>query len=85
MRGNVADMVVGIIIGAAFGTIVKSLGADIIKPPIGLLLGNVDFSNLIIVLKAGSTEGPLVTFAEVQKAVLSRSITVCLPIPLSAL
>ncbi|MFO7554802.1 MAG: large conductance mechanosensitive channel protein MscL [Desulfobacterales bacterium] len=46
MRGNVVDMAVGIIIGAAFGTIVKSLVDDIIMPPIGLLLGNVDFSNL---------------------------------------
>ena len=46
MRGNVVDMAVGIIIGAAFGTIVKSLVADVIMPPIGLLLGNVDFSEL---------------------------------------
>ncbi len=46
MRGNVVDMAVGIIIGAAFGTIVKSLVSDIIMPPIGLLLGNVDFTNL---------------------------------------
>ncbi len=68
MRGNVVDMAVGIIIGAAFGTIVKSLVADIIMPPIGLLLGNVDFSNLFIVLKAGSSAGPLATIAEAQKA-----------------
>ena len=53
MRGNVVDMAVGIIIGAAFGTIVSSLVADIIMPPIGLLLGNIDFSNLFIVLKQG--------------------------------
>lgn len=46
MRGNVIDMAVGIIIGAAFGKIVDSLVKDIIMPPIGLLLGNVDFSNL---------------------------------------
>ena len=58
MRGNVVDMAVGIIIGAAFGTIVKSLVADIIMPPIGLLLGNVDFSNLFLVLKQGTTAGP---------------------------
>ena len=51
MRGNVVDMAVGIIIGAAFGTIVKSLVSDIIMPPIGLLLGNVDFTNLFSVLK----------------------------------
>ena len=68
MRGNVVDMAVGIIIGAAFGTIVKSLVADIIMPPIGLLLGNVDFSNLFIVLKAGSTDGSFATIAEAQKA-----------------
>lgn len=50
-RGNVVDMAVGIIIGAAFVSIVNSLIADIIMPPIGLLLGNVDFSNLFVVLK----------------------------------
>jgi large conductance mechanosensitive channel len=50
LRGNVVDMAVGIIIGAAFGTIVKSLVSDVIMPPIGLLLGNVDFSNLFITL-----------------------------------
>lgn len=55
LRGNVLDMAVGIIIGAAFGTIITSLVADVIMPPIGLLLGNVDFSNLIIVLKDGAT------------------------------
>ena len=50
VRGNVIDMAVGIIIGAAFGTIVKSLVSDIIMPPIGLLLGNVDFANLFVTL-----------------------------------
>jgi large conductance mechanosensitive channel len=68
MRGNVVDMAVGIIIGAAFGTIVKSLVADIIMPPIGLLLGNVDFSNLFVVLKEGSTAGPFAALADAQKA-----------------
>ncbi|MDO8549507.1 MAG: large conductance mechanosensitive channel protein MscL [Ignavibacteria bacterium] len=53
VKGNVLDMAVGIIIGAAFGTIVQSLVKDVIMPPIGLLLGNVDFSNLFIVLKSG--------------------------------
>jgi len=53
MRGNVVDMAVGIIIGAAFGTIINSLVADVIMPPIGLLLGNIDFSNLFIILKEG--------------------------------
>jgi len=50
LRGNVVDMAVGIIIGAAFGTIIKSLVSDVIMPPIGLLLGNVDFSNLFVTL-----------------------------------
>ena len=68
MRGNVVDMAVGIIIGAAFGTIVKSLVADVIMPPIGLLLGNVDFANLFIVLKQGATAGTFATVAEAQKA-----------------
>ena len=68
MRGNVVDMAVGIIIGAAFGTIVKSLVADVIMPPIGLLLGNVDFSNLFVVLKEGAAAGPFASLAEAQKA-----------------
>jgi len=68
MRGNVVDMAVGIIIGAAFGTIVKSLVADIIMPPIGLLLGNVDFSNLFIVLKQGAIAGPYAALVDAQKA-----------------
>jgi large conductance mechanosensitive channel len=68
MRGNVVDMAVGIIIGAAFGTIVKSLVADVIMPPIGLALGNVDFANLFVVLKAGSTAGPYASLADAQAA-----------------
>ena len=68
MRGNVVDMAVGIVIGAAFGTIIKSLVADIIMPPIGLLLGNVDFSNLFAVIKQGAVAGPFATVAEAQKA-----------------
>ena len=68
MRGNVVDMAVGIIIGAAFGTIVKSLVADVIMPPIGLLLGNVDFANLFVVLKQGSSVGPYLSLAEAQAA-----------------
>ncbi len=58
VKGNVVDMAVGIIIGAAFGTIISSLVADIIMPPIGLLLGNVDFANLFILLKEGKVPGP---------------------------
>ena len=57
MRGNVMDMAVGIIIGAAFGKIVTSLVNDVIMPPIGLLMGNVDFSNLFVNLTMGATYG----------------------------
>ena len=64
MRGNVVDMAVGIIIGGAFGTIVKSLVSDVIMPPIGLLLGNVDFSELFVVLKDGTTPGPYKTLSD---------------------
>jgi large conductance mechanosensitive channel len=58
LRGNVVDMAVGIIIGAAFGTIVNSLVSDILMPPIGILLGDVDFSSFFIVLKEGKMPGP---------------------------
>lgn len=68
MRGNVIDMAVGIIIGAAFGAIVTSLVSDIILPPIGLLLGNVDFSNLFVVLKHGKVPGPYTSLAEAKAA-----------------
>jgi len=68
VKGNVVDMAVGIIIGAAFGTIVKSLVDDVIMPPIGLLLGNVDFSNLFAVIKEGATVGPYKTIAEAHAA-----------------
>jgi large conductance mechanosensitive channel len=56
VKGNVVDMAVGIIIGGAFGTIVKSLVSDVLMPPIGLLLGGVDFSNLFLVLGDGTFE-----------------------------
>jgi large conductance mechanosensitive channel len=68
MRGNVVDMAVGIIIGAAFGSIVSSLVADVIMPPIGLLLGNVDFSNLFVTLKEGATAGPYASVALAKAA-----------------
>ena len=68
MRGNVVDMAVGIIIGAAFGTIVKSLVSDIIMPPIGMALGNVDFANLFTVIKQGATAGPYESLAAAQAA-----------------
>ncbi len=68
MRGNVVDMAVGIIIGAAFGKIVDSLVKDLIMPPIGLLLGKVDFANLFGVLKDGATPGPYATVDAAAKA-----------------
>ncbi len=69
MRGNVLDLAVGIIIGAAFGAIVKSLVDDVIMPPIGLVLGNVDFSNLFLVLKEGAkAAGPYATLADAKAA-----------------
>ena len=68
MRGNVVDMAVGIIIGAAFGGIVQSLVNDVIMPPIGLLLGRVDFSNLFFVLKEGATAGPYPSLVSAQDA-----------------
>jgi large conductance mechanosensitive channel len=68
MRGNVVDMAVGIIIGAAFGKIVDSLVKDLIMPPIGLLLGKVDFSNLFFVMKDGTSAGPYVSVDAAQKA-----------------
>jgi large conductance mechanosensitive channel len=61
MKGNVVDMAVGIIIGAAFGRIVSSFVADVVMPPLGLLIGNVDFSDLAITLKAATADSPAVT------------------------
>jgi large conductance mechanosensitive channel len=68
VRGNVVDMAVGIIIGAAFGKIVESLVKDVIMPPIGLLLGRVDFTNLFVVMKQGAQAGPYLTVEAAQKA-----------------
>jgi large conductance mechanosensitive channel len=69
MRGNVVDLAVGIIIGGAFGTIVKSLVDDVIMPPIGLALGNVDFSDLFFLLQAGPKAAPpYATLAAAQQA-----------------
>jgi large conductance mechanosensitive channel len=65
LRGNVLDLAVAVVIGAAFGAIVKSLTDDVIMPPIGLALGHLDFSNLFVVLKEGSkAPGPYQTVAE---------------------
>jgi len=68
VRGSVVDMAIGIIIGAAFGKIVDSLVKDVIMPPIGLLLGQVDFSNLFLVMKQGAQAGPYISVEVAQKA-----------------
>jgi large conductance mechanosensitive channel len=68
MRGNVVDMAVGIIIGGAFGTIVKSLVSDVLMPPVGVLLGGVDFSNFFVVLHAGKAAGPYASLAAAKAA-----------------
>ncbi len=68
MKGNVVDMAVGIIIGGAFGTIVKSLVDHILMPPIGLFLGGMDFSGLFLLLKDGKTPPPYATLAQAQEA-----------------
>jgi large conductance mechanosensitive channel len=67
-KGNMLDMAVGIVIGAAFGAIVNSLVADVVTPPIGLLLGDVDFSNLFLVLQEGSPAGPYASIVDAQSA-----------------
>lgn len=68
MKGNVLDMAVGIIIGAAFGLIISSLVNDLIMPPIGLLLGNVDFANIFAILKEGKIPGPYASVAAAKAA-----------------
>ena len=69
VRGNVIDMAVGIIIGAAFGTIVSSLVADVLMPPIGLALGGIDFTNMFVTLKDGAKQaGPYASLAEAKAA-----------------
>jgi large conductance mechanosensitive channel len=67
-RGNVVDMAVGIILGASFGAIVSSLVSDILMPPVGLILGNVDFSSFFVVLKEGKIPGPYVSPAAAKAA-----------------
>lgn len=63
VKGNMIDMAVGIIIGAAFGKIVSSLVGDLIMPPLGVLIGGVDFSDLAITLKAAEADAPAVVLA----------------------
>jgi large conductance mechanosensitive channel len=69
VKGNVVDLAVGLIIGAEFGKIVNSLVQDVIMPPIGLLVGNVDFKNLFVILRNGpKAPGPYASLAEAQAA-----------------
>lgn len=68
IRGNVIDMAVGIIIGAAFGTVVQSLVKDVLTPPLGLLAGGTDFTNLFVVIKEGTPEAPYATLDAAQSA-----------------
>ena len=68
VKGNAIDLAIGVVIGAAFGKIVDSIVRDIIMPPIGLVLGRVDFSNLFLVLKDGATPGPYLTVDAAAKA-----------------
>jgi len=68
MRGSVVDLAVGVVVGVAFGAVVSSLVKDVIMPPIGLLLGKVDFSNLFWVLREGTVAGPYSSLAAAQEA-----------------
>lgn len=68
LKGNVLDLAIGVVIGAAFGKIVESLVKDIIMPPLGLLMGGRDFNNLFAVLKEGTTAGPYATVEIAGKA-----------------
>lgn len=68
IRGNAVDMAVGIVIGVAFGAIVNSIVNDLVMPPVGLLLGNADFSDQFIVLQQGTTPGPYETLAAATEA-----------------
>jgi len=67
-RGNMFDMAVGIVIGAAFATIIGSLVADILMPPIGMALGGADFSDMFMVLSEGAVAGPYATLAAAREA-----------------
>ena len=68
LKGNMLDMAVGIVIGGAFGTIISSLVKDVIMPPIGLMLGGVDFAESYMLLQAGETAGPYATLAAAKEA-----------------
>lgn len=68
VKGNMLDMAVGIIVGVAFGTVVQSLVKDVIMPPIGILLGGVDFTNLFVTIQEGAAPAPYATLAAAQEA-----------------
>lgn len=68
VKGNMLDLAIAVIIGGAFGAIITSLVKDIIMPPIGLLLGKLDFSNLFLVMKEGTPPGPYMTIDQAAKA-----------------
>ncbi|WP_028451141.1 large conductance mechanosensitive channel protein MscL [Chitinilyticum aquatile] len=68
MRGNVIDLAVGVVIGAAFGKIVDSLVKDVIMPPLGFIIGKVDFANLFVTLAEGKVAGPYATLKAAQDA-----------------
>lgn len=68
LKGNAVDLAVGLVLGAAFGTIITSLVEDVLMPPIGLLLGDADFADIFFVLKEGATAGPYATLAAAQEA-----------------
>ena len=74
LKGNVLDLAVGIILGAAFGTIVKSLVDDVVMPPVGLALGNVDFADLFLLLKAGPKALP--PYASLAEANAAGAVTI---------
>lgn len=73
MRGNVVDMAVGIVIGTAFGAIIKSLVGDVIMPPVGMAVGNENFANLFVVLKDGTKAAP--PYATLAQAHAAGAVT----------
>jgi large conductance mechanosensitive channel len=83
VRGNVVDLAVGIIIGAAFGAVVNSLVNDVIMPPIGLLMGGVDFSNLFVLLKEGTKAAP--PYASLAEAKAAGAVTINIGLFVNAL
>jgi large conductance mechanosensitive channel len=83
LKGNVMDLAVGVIIGGGFGAIVTSLVNDVIMPPIGLLVGGVDFSNLFVVLKAGVKAVP--PYASLAAAKAAGAVTLNLGVFINAL